>query len=137
MANTYTTNSTTVPNGGTITLTSTTGTSYVIGGNPGQVLTSSGSNGSSWTTAAPINPFDPALKINQANPPELEVRGRMVINGQDLEERLKTIERVLLIPERDVILEKKYPNLKKKYDEYINTLEKYRTFERIKGDDDE
>jgi hypothetical protein len=76
------------------------------------------------------------MKINQTNPPELEVKGRMVINGIDLEERLKTIEKVLCIPERDVILEKKYPKLKKLYDEYINALGKYRTFEAIKGEED-
>lgn len=66
----------------------------------------------------------------------LDVKGNVVINGLDLEERLKIIERVLAIPERDVTMEAKYPSLKKKFDEYINTLEKYRTFERIKGDDD-
>jgi hypothetical protein len=41
----------------------------------------------------------------------------------------------LTIPERDVILEKKHPKLKKLYDEYIHALAKYRTFEAIKGDD--
>ncbi len=65
----------------------------------------------------------------------LEVKGSVVINGFDLEERLKTIERVLAIPERDATIEAKYPSLKKKFDEYINSLEKYRTFERIKGED--
>jgi len=56
----------------------------------------------------------------------------MVINGRDLEERLNTIEKVLCIPERDVILEKKHPKLKRLYDEYIAALGKYRTFEAIK-----
>ena len=65
----------------------------------------------------------------------LEVKGNLVINGLDLEERLKTIEKVLLIPERDVILERKHPRLKKLYDEYIAALGKYRTFEAIKGRD--
>lgn len=65
----------------------------------------------------------------------LEVKGKMVINGLDLEERLKTIERVLMIPERDATMEAKYPSLKKKFDDYINSLEKYRTFERLKGDE--
>ncbi len=64
----------------------------------------------------------------------LVIKGTVKINGIDLEERLKTIERVLAIPERDATMEAKYPSLKKKFDEYINTLEKYRTFERIKGD---
>ena len=71
----------------------------------------------------------------------MEVKGKMVLNGpfslngQDLEERLKIIEEVLHIPERDVILEEKYPKLKKMYDEYVKALAKYRTFEAIKGDD--
>ena len=65
----------------------------------------------------------------------LEVKGNVVINGINLEERLNVIERVLAIPERDATMEAKYPSLKKKFDDYINTLEKYRTFERIKGDE--
>ena len=93
--------------------------------NTGAFLTT-GSNGTSWA-----NSNDTVLKVNQ-NPPELEVNGRMVINGVDLEERLNTIERVLSIPERDVKLEKKHPKLKKLYDEYIAALAKYRTFDTIK-----
>jgi hypothetical protein len=60
----------------------------------------------------------------------------MVINGRDLEERLTTIEKVLQIPERDVILEKKHPKLKKLYEEYINELSKYKMWQSIKGDND-
>ena len=76
------------------------------------------------------------MSIIQTNPPTLEVKGNMVINGIDLEERLNTIEKVLQIPERDVILERKHPKLKKLYNEYIAALGKYRTFEAIKGDKD-
>lgn len=119
--------------------TTTTGTS-------GQFLTS-GSNGASWT--------NPATTFNSSNHKTimtiphgeekvvlekgaaLEVKGKVVINGLDLEERLKTIEKVLMIPERDATIEAKYPSLKKKYDEYISALEKYKTFERIKGTYDE
>jgi hypothetical protein len=75
------------------------------------------------------------MKINQTTPATIEVKGNMVINGRDLEERLETIEKVLQIPERDVKLEKKHPKLKKLYDEYIQALGKYRTFEAIKGDE--
>ena len=105
----------------------TVGTVYTTNntGSAGQFLTS-GSNGTTWA-----NPTDNVMVVSQ-NPPELEVKGRLVLNGQDLEERLKTIERVLTIPERDVILEKKHPKLKKLYDEYIAALGKYRTFEAIK-----
>jgi|Laugrespbdmm15sd_2_1035082.scaffolds.fasta_scaffold09017_4 hypothetical protein len=122
--------------GGTITLNGgshiyATNTTSLGGGSSGQFLTS-GSNGTSWTNSTTI--ADNIL-VAKNNPPELEVKGRMVINGKDLEERLDTIEKVLQIPERDVILEKKHPKLKKLYDEYINALGKYRTFEAIKGDE--
>jgi hypothetical protein len=72
--------------------------------------------------------------IANNNPPQLEVKGRMVINGRDLEDRLDTIEKVLQIPERDVKLEEKHPKLKEMYYDYINALAKYRMWEAIKGD---
>lgn len=100
-------------------------------GSAGQFLTST-SNGTSWTNSTGI--ADNVMVVSQ-NPPALEVKGKLVLNGQDLEERLTTIETVLQIPTRDVKLEKKYPKLKKMYDEYINALGKYRTFEAIKGED--
>ena len=115
----------------------------------GQFLTAA-SNGTSYTTAwaQPNNNFVsnngkavmtiPAdgQKVILEKEATLEVKGNVVINGIDLEERLKTIEKLLTIPERDVILEKKHPKLKKLYDEYIAALGKYRTFEAIKGDED-
>lgn len=107
---------------------------YTTNNTSGQFLTSNGSNGTSWTTST--TPYDSAITIKQTNPPELEVKGKLVLNGLDLEERLKTIEKVLMIPERDPKMEAKYPSLKKKYNEYINALGKYRTFEAIKGDDE-
>lgn len=64
----------------------------------------------------------------------LEIKGKVEINGFDLEERLNIIEKVLMIPQRDAIMEFKYPSLKQKFDEYISALEKYKTFERIKGE---
>ena len=107
----------------------TIGQVYTTNTTAGQFLTS-GSNGTSWSN----NNIPDSVLTAKGNPPELEVKGRMVINGRDLEERLNTIERVLTIPERDVKLEKKHPKLKKLYDEYIHALAKYRTFEAIKGD---
>jgi len=98
-------------------------------GTSGSLLTTAGYNGTSWTT---IN-NNPSVIVSN-NPSSLEVKGKIIHNGRDLEERLETIERVLMIPERDVTMEAKYPSLKKKFDEYINALEKYKTWERIKGD---
>ena len=123
----------------------TTNTTSLGGGSSGQFLTT-GLNGTSWTN--PITQFNnsngkPIMtmpngkdEIILEKDATLTVKGKVVINDRDLEERLDIIEKVLCIPERDVILEKKHPKLKKLFDEYINALEKYKTFERIKGDYD-
>lgn len=99
----------------------------------GTHLTYTNGTSNTYTWANPT-PTDTVMTVKQ-DPATLEVKGNLVLNGQDLEERLTTIEKVLTIPERDVKLEAKHPKLKKLYDDYINALEKYRTFERIKGDD--
>lgn len=116
-------------------------------GNSGQVLTVANGTTSTLSWAPPPQNFvsnngHPIMTIPNGEQTvileekaTLEVKGTVRINGFDLEERLKTIERVLQIPERDATMEAKYPSLKKKFDDYINSLEKYRTFERIKGDD--
>jgi len=114
----------------------------------GQVLTSAGSNGTSYTTSW-TNPNSNFHDGNEAvmviphgsktveitKSATLDVKGTVMINGVDLEERLNTIEKVLQIPERDVILEAKHPKLKKMYDEYIQALGKYRTWQAIKGEE--
>jgi len=109
-------------------------------GTSGQFLTSipSTTTGPVYTTGTSTwsNPVSEVMKINQTNPPTIEVKGNMVINGRDLEERLETIEKVLQIPERDVKLEAKHPKLKKMHDDYIKELSKYRMWETIKGDED-
>jgi len=115
--------------GSTVTITNV-GSS---GPTNGQIYTTTGTGTTNWVTQ---NRIDQVLTVNAGNShPTLDVKGNLVINGVDLEERLKTIEKVLQIPERDVILEKKHPKLKKLYDEYIQALGKYRTFEAIKGED--
>jgi hypothetical protein len=109
-------------------------------GQVGQVLTA-GANGTNWASIGAVGsngaysirqPYDAVMTVSQ-NPASLQVTGKVVINGLDLEERLKTIEKVLMIPERDATMEAKYPSLKEKFDEYISALEKYKTFERVKG----
>ena len=134
MANTYKIANSTVSPGYGAVPPLTVGQVYTTNatGGAGQFLTS-GSNGTNWATVSPnYNIGDGIMKIS-GDPATLEVKGKMLLNGLDLEERLKTIEKVLAIPERDATIEAKYPSLKKKFDEYINALEKYKTFERIKG----
>ena len=102
-------------------------------GTSGQIYTTTGTGTANWI--APNN-YDQVLTVNAGKSQStLEVKGDLVINGRNLEERLNTIEKVLQIPERDVKLEKKHPKLKKLYDEYIQALGKYRTFEAIKGEE--
>jgi len=142
MTHTYTINNTTA-NTGTIAFGGAGGlTNQPLGnitisgggsGGSGQIYTSTGTGAANWATTS--SPYDTVMKISHTSPHTLEVKGNMVINGVDLEERLNTIEKVLQIPERDVKLEKKHPKLKKLYEEYITALGKYRTFDAIKGEE--
>ena len=95
---------------------------------------SAGLNGTSYATTITANStiLGDSVLIAKSNPNTLEVKGNFVINGRDLEERLNTIEKVLQIPERDVILESKHPKLKELYDQYIHALGKYRTWDTLK-----
>jgi hypothetical protein len=126
MSYTYTINNTTIPNNITLTGTVTAG-----GVGSSSTIYTTGTNG--WITSP--NPYEVVMTVNQTKPATLEVKGNMVINGRDLEERLDTIEKVLQIPERDVKLEKKHPKLKELYDAYIHALGKYRTWDAIKGEE--
>lgn len=103
--------------------TNTLNTVTGFNGTSGQYLVSNGGAGYSFT--------DSILSVNN-NPSGLSVKGTVTINGRDLEQRLETIEKVLGIPERDTELEEKYPKLKKMYDDYINELSKYRTWDALK-----
>jgi hypothetical protein len=91
--------------GSTVTLTSgagANGTYLTTGagvGGAGQIYTTNGTS-NSWITP---NNYDQVLTVSAGKShPTLDVKGNLVINGVDLEERLKTIEKVLQIPERDV-----------------------------------
>lgn len=108
---------------------STITTSNLSWANPSTNFTSSNGN------AVMTMPYGED-KIVVAEKAALEVKGKMVLNGMDLEERLNTIETVLQIPTRDVTIEAKHPKLAELYKEYMHELEKYKTWDRIKGDED-
>ena len=63
---------------------------------------------------------------------ELEVKGRVRINGEYLDERLERIETLLNIPTRDIIMEHKYPKLKELWEAYNRELAKYKTWDKLK-----
>lgn len=52
---------------------------------------------------------------------------------QDVLDEIQEIREMLLMLNRDKHLEKKYPKLKEAADEYKRILEKYKTFEILKG----
>lgn len=106
------------------------------GSTTGQLSTTIGSNGTTWATNTSGYQISPSV-IVQNDPASLEVKGKIIHNGRDLEERLSIIEKVLNIPERDVKLESKYPKLKKMYEEYIKELSKARMWESLKGTENE
>lgn len=134
----------------TITLTNTgAGSSHtILGGAGGTITCGTGINYNTTTNwANPTTNFNdgttPVMTIPHGESTiqiekeaTLDVKGTMVINGVDLEERLKTIETRLQIPTRDVIMENKHPKLAKLYKEYMKELEKYKTWDRIKGKDE-
>lgn len=93
--------------------------------------TITGFNGTSTYTISNTNQYANSIMNLNSDPASLEVKGKIVHNGRDLEERLNTIEQVLGIPERDIELEKKHPKLKKMYEEYIKELSKYRTWNAL------
>jgi hypothetical protein len=113
------------------------------------VLTASVSNGTNYTTtwANPNSNFNDGNQAVMVIPhgsktveitkaATLDVKGTVKINGVDLEERLKTIETLLQIPTRDVTMEAKHPKLAELYKQYMHELEKYKTWHRIKGEDE-
>ena len=96
------------------------------------INTSSGFNSvTSNYTIRPSVEQDPVLTVERSNN-TLTIKGKCLVNGKDLEERLENIEKVLGIPEAPADMFTKYPHLKKKYDSYINELAKLRTWDSLK-----
>lgn len=140
---------TTVYNGGYQTSSGTVSTITLTGaGGNGSVLTSGAgitgtiSNSASWThpNAHFNNGNGQAVmtiphsedKVIIEERAELEVKGRVKINGEFLDERLERIETLLNIPTRDVTMEHKYPKLKELWEAYNRELAKYKTWDKLK-----
>lgn len=101
--------------------------------NPTNTVPITNSSYSNYAISNNYGSISPIMTITDGSD-TLTVKGSLVVNGRNLEERLDTIEKVLMIPERDVKLEKKYPKLKKMYDDYIKELSKARMWESLKGE---
>ena len=92
-----------------------------------------------WTSANTITPAttfknsigETVLEL-PANEATMKVNGKLILNDENIDERLKRIEDMLHIPHRNVIMEQKYDKLKKLWEEYNETLEAIKTWETIK-----
>lgn len=147
----------TILNGGYQTSSGTVSTITLTGANGGiannGAITSSvsgaGTNGAYYVTGSSVytNPSSsfsngngtPVMTIPHGEDKiviepkaELEVQGRVKINGEYLDERLERIETLLNIPTRDVTMEHKYPRLKELWEEYNRELAKYKTWDKLK-----
>lgn len=60
------------------------------------------------------------------------INGPLILNGDNIDERLKRIEALLHIPSRDTELENKYPKLKQIWEEYNKALDQYKIWETLK-----
>lgn len=81
--------------------------------------------------------YQDVVVISNANTsePALEVKGKIKMkNGDFLDDRLERIEALLNIPSRDVLMEEKYPRLKRLWEEYYQELEKCKTWDKLKED---
>jgi hypothetical protein len=113
----------------------TTGTVYTtVGSNGSWIQPTTNFTSSNHKTIMTIPHGEEKMVLEQHA--TLEVKGNVVINGVDLEERISTIEQVLQIPTRDVTMEAKYPKLAELYTQYMHELAKYKTWDLIKGNDD-
>ena len=135
----------TVPNGGyQITGAGANGAYLTTGAVTGTISAGAGVTGSTLNWANPNANFHNGQgqavmtiphgenKVVLEDQAELEVKGRVRINGEYLDERLERIETLLNIPTRDVTMENKYPRLKELWAEYNRELAKYKTWDKLK-----
>lgn len=136
---------TTIHNGGYQTSSGTVSTITLTGaGSNGSVLTTGAGITGTTNWATPNSHFNstngqPIMtiphgqeKVIVEDRAELEVKGRVKINGEYLDERLERIETLLNIPTRDVTMEHKYPKLKELWESYNRELAKYKTWDKLK-----
>lgn len=72
--------------------------------------------------------------IGTTSSPSLTVNGKIILNGESLDERLTRIENLLYIPQRDIELEKKYERLRDAWAAYQEALDGCKNWEILKRD---
>jgi len=69
------------------------------------------------------------IPVNQET---VKISGKLLLNEEDIDERLKRIEDMLYIPSRNAIMEQKYDKLKQLWAEYNETLSALKNWETLK-----
>lgn len=90
-----------------------------------------GGNGSSNITTTSM--ADAKIHINGGANGSMRVDVPLIVNGRDVIKELDEMRDSLLLLKRNVDMEAKYPRLRELKDEYERALEKYKTFDTIKG----
>ena len=75
---------------------------------------------------------DAKVRIDGGENGKMKVDVPLIVHGRDVMEEIDEMRDALLLLNRDVDMEAKYPRLKELKDEYERALEKYKTFEAIK-----
>lgn len=64
---------------------------------------------------------------------KVTINAPLMVNGRDILREIDDMRDVLLLLRRDIDMEYKYPRLKELKDEYEREMEKYKTFDTLKG----
>jgi hypothetical protein len=79
------------------------------------------------------SPYDGTTTINTWPNTDTGTMQTILVEVEEINERLKNIEETLLILRRDTIIEEKYPMLKEVYDKYMETLQNLKNWEILKA----
>lgn len=97
----------------------------------GYSITNSYINSNTNNVVYTNNKSESVVEIQQSDS-SLKVNGKIILNEENLDDRLKRIEDMLHIPQRNVIMEQKYEKLKNLWQEYNETLDAIKTWDTIK-----
>lgn len=107
---------------GTIT-TTTSANAFSINAAPTYTITTTPGTGIIGANANSLTDLSSSLKVT----------GNLILNGLDVDERLRSIEKLLQMPDRDAKMEEKYKELRKLADQYNELLEKLRVWDALKS----
>ena len=91
------------------------------------------SNIASGTISTTTRLGDSKVTIDGGENGSMRVDVPLLVDGRDVMKELDEMRDALLLLKRDVDMEAKYPRLKELKDEYKGALEKYTTFDTLKG----